>query len=198
MTKIREPESVVPTLSGKDESLSLGADKIYISKITAPRLSSQSLDFLYKSRKLLANKSKKIFPDWVKEEYKHRVFTKLINLLTLTEKTKKTLIQYNFSETDIDKLNFRTCPSELENRLACIELEEKFGDLSDIMGLIRMESTAFRLNLSPHLENSGIIVPKRDKSTRRFYCLSVFRSIEDSRGFVLRSNAYQRRSNNEY
>jgi hypothetical protein len=198
MTQIEKPESVMRTLTGKSENLSFDADKIYTGKVTAPRLSSQTLELLEKSREFIANRPKKNFPAWVMKELTHKVFAKLLDLLTLTEKTKKTLIQHGFSEIQIEQLNFRSCPSEIENRLICYELNNKFGDLSVFPGFVRMRSAAFRLNLSPHLEHSGIILPKRDKLTQRFYCLHIFRSIEDSYSFILRSNPFQGRANNEY
>lgn len=198
MIKIEKPESVVPTLTGESENLSLDGDKIYTNKVTAPQQPRQLSKLLDESRKLLANRQKKVFPAWVQQEVAHRVFTKLIELLTLTETTKRSLIQHGFGESEIEKLNFRSCPGEIENRLICYELETTFGDLSGFLGFVRMESCAFRMNLSPYLKHSGIVLPKRNQSTGRIYCLSVFRSIQDSYGFILRSNIYQRRLKNEY
>lgn len=186
MTLIEKPGSVVPTLTGECKNLSLDADEIYTSKITAPRLSSQTQKLLDESSILLAKRPKKVFSGEVWFEVTHQVFTKLIELLTLTEKLQKSLIEHGLSQEQIENLNFRNCPSEIENRLICSELEAKFGDLSGFSGFIRLESTAFRLNLAAYLRHSGIMAPKRD-SKGRIYCVFVFRSIEDSRGFRLRS-----------
>lgn len=186
MIKNEMPAGVMQTLTGRSENMPLDADKFYTSKITSPSLSSQTQKLLDESRKLLAKRQRKIFPEEIWLELQHRIFAQLLDLLTLVEKTRKSLLQIGLSDEEIETLKYRNCPSDIENRIICYELGEKFGDLSAFPGFIRTESCAIRLNLNPHLRDSGVLVPQRD-SRSRIYCLRVFRSVQDSRSFLLRS-----------
>jgi len=187
MTNNEIPANGLKTLAGIRKNTSWTDERLHKNHCKISAGESQNLRLLEDSRILLSKtRTPRIFAPEVIREVTHRVFTNLIDELVLSNKMKQLLMDIGLSEQRIIRRCYRNCPSEIFNLILCSKLAMKFGALHSILGFIRTEYGAYRLNLRPQLQFSGLLAPERTRDGLIQH-LRVFRSITDSRSFILRS-----------